>query len=29
MLGEEIGFPAIQPVFKLAEASANIKPCDQ
>lgn len=29
MLREEIGFPAAQPIFKLAEASANIKPCDQ
>lgn len=29
MLREEIGFPAVQPIFKLAEASANMKPCDQ
>lgn len=26
---EEIGFPEVQPIFKLAEASANMKPCDQ
>lgn len=29
MLREEIGFPAVQLIFKLAEASANMKPCDQ
>lgn len=29
MLREEIGFPADQPIFKLAKASANMKPCDQ
>lgn len=29
MLRKEIGFSAVQPIFKLAEASANMKPSDQ